>query len=65
MLIICLKSLLEQRSMTQKELCLMIHARPSTISALCNNHAVTIKLQLLHDICKALGCELSDIIKIM
>ena len=60
-----LKSILNEKGITQKELCKMIHARPSTICDLCNNNAESVKLQLLDDICRALGCNLTDILDIV
>lgn len=59
-----LKDILKERNLTQKELCAMINARPSTICDLCNNNADYIKLPLLYDICTALNCEISDILNI-
>lgn len=56
-----LKTILKERNLTQKELCSLINARPSTICDLCNDNTDYIKLSLLHDICTALDCEISDI----
>lgn len=56
-----LKTILKERNLTQKELCTMINARPSTICDWCNNNVESIKLKLLADICNALGCKISDI----
>ena len=61
----CLKTILTERKMTQKELCRLIKARPSTICDLCNNNSDNIKLSLLEDICNALDCKISDIIIIL
>ncbi len=61
MLKCCLKAVLKERNMTQKELCDAINARPSTICNLCNNSAESIKLALAEDICRALDCCISDI----
>lgn len=61
----CLKAILKERDMSQKELCEMIQARPSTICALCNDTAKMVKLQLIEDICKALDCEITDIFKMV
>ena len=60
-----LKPVLQEKGITQKELCQMIHARPSTVCDLCNNNAESIKLRLLEDICKALDCNLTDIFEIV
>lgn len=56
-----LKTILKERNLTQKELCTMINARPSTICDWCNNNVESIKLKLLEDICHTLGCKISDI----
>lgn len=42
----------------------MINARPSTICDWCNNNIESVKLNLLEDICKALDCEISDVLAI-
>lgn len=60
-----LKLILQEKGITQKELCQMIHARPSTICDLCNNNAESIKFRLLEDICEALECEITDVLKIV
>lgn len=57
----CLKTILRERNLSQKELCDMINARPSTICDWCNNNIESVKLKLLDDICTALGCDISDI----
>lgn len=59
-----LKSLLKDRNISQKELCQMINARPSTICDLCNNNADSIKFSLLEKICTALDCNITDIISL-
>lgn len=59
-----LKTILKEHNLTQKELCSLINARPSTICDLCNNNAENIKLSLLNDICNALNCQISDILTI-
>lgn len=58
----CLKSVLRERNLSQKELCQMINARPSTVCDLCNNNAEGIKFSLLERICTALDCDITDII---
>lgn len=60
-----LKTILKERNLKQNELCVLINARPSTICDLCNNNAENVKLKLLEDICKALGCNISDILSIV
>ena len=59
-----LKSLLKDRDISQKELCQMINARPSTICDLCNNNSDSIKFSLLERICTALECDITDIISL-
>lgn len=59
-----LKSILKERKLTQKELCFLINARPSTICDLCNDNSDYIKLSLLYNICTVLDCEISDIFTI-
>lgn len=59
-----LKTILKERNLTQKELCSLINARPSTICDLCNNNAENIKLRLISNICNALDCNISDIFTI-
>lgn len=56
-----LKTILKEHKLTQKELCSLIKARPSTICDICNDNADNIKVQLLEDVCKALNCDLSDL----
>lgn len=60
-----LKTILSEHNLTQKELCSMIKARPSTICDLCNNNAENVKLSLLEDICNALDCTITDIFTIV
>ena len=60
-----LKAVLKERNLSQKELCELIKARPSTVCDWCNNNVESIKLKLLEDICAALGCEISDILTIV
>ncbi len=59
-----LKTILRDCNLSQKELCDMINARPSTICDWCNNNIESVKLNLLEDICTALGCEISDVLTI-
>lgn len=60
-----LKTVLKEHNLSQKELCDLINARPSTVCDWCNNNIESVKLKLLEDICKALGCEISDILTII
>ena len=57
----CLKQLLKEHGLSQKELCIMIKSRPSTICDLCNNNSDNIKISLIENICNVLHCEISDI----
>lgn len=57
-----LKTILREHNLTQKDLCTMINARPSTICNLCNDNAEGVKFQLLEDICRILECEITDIL---
>lgn len=60
-----LKTILKEHNLSQKELCDMINARPSTICDWCNNNIESVKLKLLFDICIAFGCNISDIFTII
>ena len=60
-----LKTILKEHNLSQKELCNLIKARPSTVCNWCNNNVESIKLKLLEDICTALGCEIFDILTIV
>lgn len=60
-----LKAILIEHNLTQKELCHLIKARPSTICDLCNDNAEGIKFQLIEKICNFLNCNFSDIFKII
>ncbi len=57
----CLKAVLKEHNLTQKDLCVAIGARPSTICDLCNNKAENIKLSLAEKICTYFNCKISDI----
>lgn len=65
MIRIHLLEILQKNNMNQKELCEKIHARPSTISNLCNGNAISIKIKLLEDICKELNCSPCDLFEIV
>ncbi len=56
-----LKTILKEHNLSQKEICELINARPSTVCNLCNNNAENVKLRLLEDICTALECEIADL----
>lgn len=57
----CLKTVLKEHNLTQKDLCTAIGARPSTICDLCNNNAESIKFSLAEEICRYFNCKISDI----
>ena len=63
MIIIKLRSLLEQKGMTQSELAKRTGIRPSTISDLCNNNADFIKIDFLNRILNVLKCGLNDVLE--
>lgn len=60
-----LKTILKEHNLSQKELCELIKARPSTVCDWCNNNVENIKLKLLEDICAVLDCEISDVLTII
>lgn len=62
MLRILLKQVLKEHNMTQAELAEHTKIRPSTICDLCNNNAERIKLEHLERICRALNCDITDVI---
>ncbi len=49
-----LKTILKTLNLTQKDLCELINARPSTICSLYNNTFDYLNIHLLNDICDAL-----------
>lgn len=55
-----LRSLLEQRNMSQAELAKLTGIRPSTICDLCNNNADFIKIEFLNRILEVLKCDFND-----
>lgn len=63
MINIKLRTLLEQRNMTQSELAKRTGIRPSTISDLCNNNTDFIKLDYLNRILRTLKCDLNDVLE--
>lgn len=56
-----LKVMLAIREMTQKELAQKTGIRPPTISAIANNTAKHIPIDVLDRICQELKCEVGDI----
>lgn len=60
-----LKAILKEHNLSQKELCRLINARPSTICDWCNNNIENVKLSILENICRVLNCKISDIFYIV
>lgn len=58
-----LKRKLALNEMTQKELAAQTGIRPPTISAMCQNSAKHIPLDVLDKICNALKCQPGDIVE--
>lgn len=65
MIKIHLRRLLEQKNMTQSELSVLTHIRPSTISALCTGAAISFKFSQLESICRVLECDIQDILTVV
>lgn len=65
MIKIHLRRLLEQKNMTQSELSVLTHIRPSTISALCTGAAISFKFLQLESMCRVPECDIKDIIKVV
>ena len=64
MITIRLRTLLEERNMSQSELSRITKIRPSTISDLCNNNSNFIKLEHINRICSALRCGVDEMLKL-
>lgn len=58
-----LKELLKERGITQAELAKLTGIRPSTICDMCNGISQFVKLEHIDRICKALSCNISELIK--
>ena len=56
-----LRTELARNKMTQVELCRLISVRQPTISAMCNNKAKHIPINVLNKICRTLRCQPGDI----
>ena len=56
-----LKVMLAKREMTQTELAQRTSVRPPTISAIANNSAKHIPIDVLNKLCKVLGCNVGDL----
>lgn len=65
MIKITIKKMLDLRHMTQAELSQQTGIRPSTISLLCNNAAISFKFSHLERICAVLKCDITDIITLL
>lgn len=57
-----LRSLLNDKRMTQSQLASITKIRPSTICDICNNSSSFLKLDNIDKICKALDCSVQDLI---
>ena len=57
------KVMLAVREMTQKELAERTGIRPPTISAICNNSAKHLPIDVLDKICEVLDCQPSDLME--
>lgn len=62
MIRILLSTRLGERRWTQADLARMTGIRPNTINEMYHEFSDRVKLEHLDLICKALGCELSDLI---
>lgn len=63
MIIFKLKGLLIKHNITQREMSRLTGIRPNTINAYCRNIIKRIEKHDLNKICKALNCQISDIIE--
>lgn len=62
MIRILLSARLGERRMTQTELCRITGIRPATISEMYNEMVERVNLEHLDLICKALDCEVGDLL---
>lgn len=62
MIVIGLKTLLENIDMSQKELANRLNTSEKTISRLCRGELDRPSLELLNDICTVLQCDLHEIL---
>lgn len=58
-----LKELLDKKGITKYHLSKLTNIDNNTLAKIVNNEAKQIKLSTLDTICKALGCDLKDLIK--
>lgn len=62
MITVDLRRLLAERGMNQTELAKLTGIRPSTICEIYNNNCTFLKLDNIDRICKALDCDISDLL---
>lgn len=62
MITVNLRRLLEERGMNQTELARSTGIRPSTICEIYNNNCTFLKLDNIDRICKALDCDISELL---
>lgn len=58
-----LSELLGKNKMTRKSLADLVGARPNTIGDLYHEKVKRVDLDLLNNICRVLGCDLSDLLE--
>ncbi|RJE91286.1 XRE family transcriptional regulator [Paenibacillus sp. 1011MAR3C5] len=57
-----LQELLDERSISQRQLAMMVDMRPGTINALCRGTTDRIYISTLEQICKALNVHIHELI---
>lgn len=57
-----LQELLDERSISQRQLAMMVNMRPGTINALCRGTTDRIYISTLEQICKALNVHIHELI---
>lgn len=63
MIIIKLYDLLQNKAWTQHELSVRTGIREATISNMCNNTSKRLRLSTLDSICKAMKCNVEDVLE--
>ena len=61
---VCIDEVLQQQNKTRYWLSKEAHFTYPNLMKLCNNETVSIKFELLENICKLLNCTPNDILKI-
>lgn len=61
---ICLKALLEEKNISQRELSRKLDITFTTINKMCNNTLQHFPLQTLANICEELDVEISDVLRL-